>query len=135
MSARVTAIGIALLGLALAAPAAAQSGAEVAAVLPGVDARPPTPSVAERLAMIRERIQDALEYPPLARWRDTDGDALVRFEIDRAGTARGVRIVRSSGHPLLDASAVRAVENAKPLPWVYGPLEVPVRFELAETSR
>ena len=35
--------------------------------------------------------------------------------------ARNVRIVRSSGDAQLDASAVRAVETASPLPWVYDP--------------
>jgi protein TonB len=131
--ARDVAVLLAVAGLALAAPVSAQLAAEVAAVIPSVDARPATPSVAERLAIIRERIQGALEYPSLARWRDSDGDALVRFEIDHTGVAREIQVVRSSGYPLLDASAIRAVENAKPLPWVYGPLEVPVRFELADS--
>jgi len=119
-----------LLALPFAGSAAADSS-EVAVVLPSVDARPATPSVTERLAIIRKRIQSALEYPPLARLRESDGDALVRFEIDHTGVAREIEVVRSSGYPLLDASAIRAVQNAKPLPWVYGPLEVPVRFELA----
>ncbi len=116
-----------------AAGSAAADSSELAAVVPSVDARPATRSVAQRLAIIRERIQNALEYPALARLRDSDGDALVRFEIDHTGVAREIQVVRSSGYPLLDASAVRAVENAKPLPWVYGPLEVPVRFELANS--
>jgi TonB family protein len=104
--------------------------AEVAAVILFDDAMPYGPSVADRLAIIREKIQNALEYPPLARLLDSDGDALVRFEIDRSGTAQNVRVVQSSGHDRLDTSAVRAVETASPLPWVYGPLEVPVHFEL-----
>jgi len=103
---------------------------EVAAVILFDDAMPQGPSVADRLAIIREKIQSALEYPPLARLHESDGDALVRFEIDRSGNARNVRLVRSSGHDRLDTSAVRAVETANPLPWVYGPLEVPVHFEL-----
>jgi len=94
------------------------------------DAMPQGPSVAERLAIIREKIQQALEYPPLARLHDSDGEALLRFEIDRSGVARDVRVVRSSGHEQLDTSAVRAVQQASPLPWVYGQLEVPVHFEL-----
>ena len=110
---------------------AAADAPEVAAVILSEDAIPQGPSVADRLAIIRARIQNVLEYPPLARLHDSDGNALVRFEIDREGTARDVRVVRSSGHPQLDASAVRAVESASPLPWVYGPLEVPVHFELA----
>ncbi len=96
------------------------------------DAMPQGPSVAERLAIIREKIQQALEYPPLARLHASDGDALVRFEVDHSGVARDVRVVRSSGHQRLDDSAVRAVQEARPLPWVYGPLEVPVHFELIE---
>ena len=109
---------------------AAMESTEVAAVIFSDDAMPRGPSVASRLAIIREKIQKALEYPPLARLHDSDGDALVRFEIDRSGSAQNIRLVRSSGHDRLDTSAVRAVETASPLPWVYGPLEVPVHFEL-----
>ena len=109
---------------------ASADSTEVAAVILSDDAMPRGPSVADRLAIIREKIQNALEYPPLARLHDSDGDALVRFEIDRSGVARDVRVARSSGHERLDTSAVRAVEAASPLPWVYGPLEVPVHFKL-----
>ena len=112
------------------APAASVGSAEVAAVILSDDAMPQGQSVADRLAIIREKIQNALEYPPLARLYDSYGDALVRFEIDRSGSAENIRVVRSSGHDRLDTSAIRAVETASPLPWVYGPLEVPVHFEL-----
>ena len=111
---------------------ASTDSTEVAAMILSDDAMPRGPSVASRLAIIREKIQNALEYPPLAQLRESDGDALVRFEIDRSGSAQNVRLVRSSGHARLDTSAVRAVETANPLPWVYGPLEVPVHFELTE---
>ena len=109
---------------------ASADSTEVAAVILSDDAMPRGPSIADRLAIIREKIQTALEYPPLAQLHDSDGDALVRFEIDRSGSAQNVRLVRSSGHVRLDTSAVRAVETANPLPWVYGPLEVPVHFKL-----
>jgi len=108
---------------------AANSNEGAAAILFD-DAMPNGPSVADRLAVIREKIQDALEYPPLARLLETDGDALIRFDIDPSGNAKNIRVVQSSGHDRLDISAVRAVETASPLPWVYGPLEVPVHFEL-----
>jgi protein TonB len=98
---------------------------------PAVDLAPTGPSIEARLAEIRRRIQAALEYPPLARWQDLQGDALVRFEIGAEGRAEGVRVVRSSGEPLLDVAAARAVLAAGVLPRVYGPLEVPVSFELA----
>jgi TonB family protein len=108
---------------------AANSNEGAAAILFD-DAMPNGPSVADRLAVIRDKIQHALEYPPLARLLESDGDALVRFEIDPSGIAQNIRVVQSSGHDRLDTSAVRAVETASPLPWVYGPLEVPVHFEL-----
>ncbi len=109
---------------------ASTDSTDVAAVILSDDAMPRSPSVADRLAIIREKIQNALEYPPLARLLESDGDALVRFEIDRSGTAQNIRVVQSSGHDRLDTSAVHAVETASPLPWVYGPLEVPVHFKL-----
>jgi protein TonB len=113
--------------LALAGPAPAD---EVIAV--GEDAVPVGPSVDERLAEIRRRIQAALVYPPLARLQRVEGTALVRFEIGRDGAAREVRVFRTSGKPSLDRAATRAVAAAAPLPWVYGRLEVPVRFALEE---
>jgi len=130
MSAK-AAFAIACLGLA-AGPAPAQDvGAVAEAHAPGIDLAPTGPSVESRLAEIRRRIEAALEYPPLARWQDQEGAALVRFEIGADGRARNVRISRSSGEPLLDAAAARAVVAAGVLPRVYGPLEVPVSFELA----
>jgi protein TonB len=115
-----------------ALPAAAQEPGTVAeARSPALDLAPTGPSVESRLAEIRRRIQSALEYPPLARWQDLEGATLLRFEIGADGRARDVRVLRSSGEPLLDAAAVRAVVAAGVLPRVYGPLEVPVAFELA----
>jgi protein TonB len=125
-----------LLALVLAGVSVPAAAEEVAAVESAevrfVDAVPPGPSVAERLAEIRRRIQAALVYPPLARLQRVEGTALVRFEIGRDGAAREVRVFRTSGKPSLDRSAARAVAAAAPLPWVYGRLEVPVRFALEE---
>jgi TonB family protein len=116
--------------------AAAQVG-EVSAEPPvaAVDAIPPGPSVDERLAEIRRRIQAAVEYPPIARTRGLEGVARVGFEIDpRERRAHGVRLVASSGHPLLDRAAERSVARAGTLPFVWGQLVVPVRFELDERA-
>ena len=116
--------------------AAADELPRVAAVVI-VDALPAAPSVAERLARIRERIQAALVYPPSARWRELSGVTHVRFEIDAAGRAREIETAGSSGHWLLDRAALRAVRDAAPLPYVWGRLEVPVHFDLRSggTSR
>ena len=43
-------------------------------------------------------------------------EVVVEFEILRDGTVAGVRIAQSSGVPTLDRSALRAVQDASPLP-------------------
>jgi TonB family protein len=99
---------------------------------PDVDAAPRGPSVDERLAEIRRRIQAAVVYPNTAAARQLEGVATVGFLIDReSGLAQEIRVVSSSGHPSLDRAAERSVVRAGELPWVYGHLEVPVRFNLA----
>jgi protein TonB len=40
----------------------------------------------------------------------------VTFDVDRDGTVRNVKVDASSGIPSLDRSAIRAVEEASPLP-------------------
>lgn len=124
-------LAVVCLGLAAGSATAQPGGVLAEAHRPAVDLAPSGPSVESRLAEIRRRIEAALVYPPLARWQDREGDALVRFEIGADGRAHGVRVTRSSGEPLLDAAAARAVVAAGVLPRVYGPLEVPVSFELA----
>lgn len=94
------------------------------------DAVPAGPTLDERLAEIRRRVQQALRYPALARSLDLSGETRVRFRIGRDGLARDVTVSRTSGLPLLDAAAVRAVVEAGALPRLRGPLEIPVRFEL-----
>ncbi len=107
------------------------SGAEPdSAGVPFVDAAPPGSTADQRLQEIRRRIQAVLVYPPLARSDALEGTALVHFDIKTDGTPRAVVLHRSSGRPSLDRAAVRAVVASAPLPWVYGRLEVPVRFAL-----
>lgn len=127
---RVTAV---LALLLVTAPAAA----DAPVMAPGsVDASAVGASVDERLAEIRRRIQAALRYPRRARARGLEGVATVGFEIDHhSGLAQAIRLVGSSGHPSLDRAAERSVARAGTLPWVYGWLEVPVRFDLEERRR
>jgi protein TonB len=99
-----------------------------------VDALPSGPSVDERLDEIRRRLQQAVEYPPIARRLGLTGVAWVRFSIDRAGAARDVDLARSSGHAILDRAARRTVHRAGRLPWVYGRIEVPIRFALEDPT-
>jgi TonB family protein len=96
------------------------------------DLIPLGPSVEERLAEIRRRIQEVLIYPPIARVRNLSGEALIEFEITQEGRAAGIRTARSSGSFVLDRAAERAVAEAAPLPRVYGPVSVPVSFALRD---
>ena len=112
----------------------------IGAVAPGqadeVDAPPmPGPSAHERVAEIHRRIQEAVVYPDLARRHGMVGVSRVRFEVGHEGRARNVEIAHSSGHGLLDRAAQAAVVEVAELPWVYGRLEVPVRFALERAGR
>lgn len=100
-----------------------------------VDAAPhPGPGARERIAEIQRRIQAAVIYPEFARRHGITGVSRVRFEVGDAGRALNIEVARSSGHGMLDRAARRAVVEASGLPWVYGRLEVPVRFVIDRES-
>ena len=123
------AVALALGPVRAAEPEAARARVGVATVT-FEDAAPRGPNVEERLVQIRARIQAAVVDPPLARLRRLEGEARVQFEIAPDGRAAQLALAASTGHAILDHAARAAVEAAAPLPWVYGRLEVPVRFEL-----
>jgi protein TonB len=132
--------GRALAWLLAAALAGAAGGephdpyAEGASVL-GVDGAPAGPSVAARIAEIRERLQAALVYPPSARRRGLEGTSRIQFTIGPDGHARDVRTSASSGHSVLDRAAERCAVDAGRLPRVLGRLEVPIRFSLEDARK
>jgi TonB family protein len=95
-----------------------------------VDAIAHGPSVDVRLEEIRRRIQENLAYPPLARWHDVTGAAVIEFEVTDEGRTQGVRLGQSSGAALLDNAAEHAVTTVTGLPVVHGRLSIPIRFEL-----
>jgi protein TonB len=131
---RAAALVLLLAALAPAAraedPAAPSAAAEDAAAPRVEDAQPAGPSVEERLEEIRRRLQAAVEYPPIARRMEFEGTTWLRFELDRAGVAHSREVSRSAGHDVLDRAALRTLERVGPLPWVYGRIEVPIRFAL-----
>jgi len=120
--------------LAPAPDAIADPPSVAARSVPSEDVVPRGPSLDERLAAIQRRVQAALVYPPLARLRRSEGTALLAFEIGADGRARGVAVAHSSGFAALDRAALRAVRSVDQLPYVYGRLEIPVRFELAAAT-
>ncbi|MEK8090048.1 energy transducer TonB [Thermithiobacillus plumbiphilus] len=78
----------------------------------------------------------APEYPMLARRRGWSGTVLLKVRVSASGSPREIRLLKGTGHEILDTAAQEAVQgwrfvaakrNGEPVEsWV----EVPVRFEL-----
>lgn len=76
-------------------------------------------------------------YPAEAQSRGVEGVVLLSFSVDRTGHVLSHQIVRSSGHPELDAEVTSMIERAQPLPAFPTSmtddkldLTVPIRFSL-----
>ena len=76
-------------------------------------------------------------YPARARSRGQEGEAIVRFVMDRSGQVSSVKMVRSSGSGMLDDESLELLKRAAPLPRpppaVVGEsleFSVPIRFRL-----
>ncbi|WP_417668885.1 TonB family protein [Roseibium sp.] len=67
---------------------------------------------------VRRKIRRAIRYPSAARKKGLTGNTVVSFTVDAAGRASGVRVVRSSGSPILDKAALDTVRRASPFPKV-----------------
>ncbi|MFN3447631.1 MAG: energy transducer TonB, partial [Roseococcus sp.] len=128
--------------------ASAASGARPAAtpVAAGAESAPAAPA-GEPLsaallpdsyrAALGARLRQALRYPPSARERDEEGDAILAFRVARDGSIRGAQILRSSGVAALDQEALALLARiapAPPLPETWPAAEaafvLPVRFRL-----
>lgn len=70
-------------------------------------------------------------YPAEAIARGLEGEAQVLLVLAEDGSVAGARIEESSGHPILDAAALKAVRSLRSLP-ADAPREtvLPVRFRL-----
>ncbi len=66
----------------------------------------------ENLSVIRETILSYLKYPPIARRMGWEGTVIVRFTLLPDGELEESGIERSSGHGILDRSALEAVRLA-----------------------
>jgi protein TonB len=78
-------------------------------------------------------------YPRLARERGQEGTVVLEVEVLASGRAGTVRVLRASGHELLDQAALQAVRGwvfrparrwQQPVPFV---VEIPVTFRLVES--
>ena len=68
------------------------------------------------LERVRRWIQKFQHYPQEASRRKQQGTALLEVTLARDGTVLAVAVERSSGYPLLDQAAVKAVFDASPVP-------------------
>jgi protein TonB len=108
----------------------------VGAVMVENAARVDQAHAAVQVSVPRYDINPPIAYPPLARRRNFEGTVLLDVRVSVDGRAVEVRLAQSSGHSVLDRSALLAVKgwrfepayrDAQPIEtWV----EVPVRFEL-----
>jgi protein TonB len=102
---------------------AASSGAG-AGVGPADEASLRTAYVNEYFLFIKERIVRNLVFPPAARRMGWSGKVLISFVVCRDGQVSEIRIVESTGYPVLDRSAVDTIRKVAPFP------KAPVEAEL-----
>jgi protein TonB len=62
---------------------------------------------------VLSKLRRALRYPRGGRGT---GEVSVRFTVSAAGSASGVRVVKSSGNPVFDKAAMDTVQRAAPFP-------------------
>lgn len=62
------------------------------------------------------RLRSSLRYPASARSARLKGEVHVSFVVAANGSAGSVRVVRSSGSPILDKAAMDTVRRASPFP-------------------
>ncbi len=79
---------------------------------------------ASYLEHIKNKIQNVWVYPIEAARTGQQGKLLVLFSIDKSGDLVRLKLIRSSGYPLLDNAALEAIRDASPFP------PLPRRFHL-----
>jgi len=66
--------------------------------------------------VIKQKIFSHWSYPLLAQQNFIQGDLLIVFRLDSHGTLLDSKIVRTSGHNILDEQALEAIRSAHPFP-------------------
>jgi protein TonB len=81
---------------------------------------------------IQRRIRDKLVYPAPARKAGLQGVAELSFTIHEDGRVSAVRVLKSSGHSILDEAAVETIHAAAPFPKPPAParIAIPIAFRL-----
>jgi protein TonB len=86
----------------------------------------------ENYAYIRDRILKNVGYPDMARRNDWQGKVVLSFIVTPDGSVRDLRILQSSGHRILDRSAMETVRDSAPFPRPPGEaqLVIPITYRL-----
>jgi protein TonB len=66
------------------------------------------------LGRLKRRVQRVWDYPEEAIRHGISGELLMVFTLNEAGSLAYIRLVQSSGYPILDEEALRAVKLAAP---------------------
>ncbi len=74
------------------------------------------------MKLLKDKIQNVWVYPEQARLKNQQGTLLVEFGINKNGSLAYAKVIRSSGYPILDEAAIKAIKEASP----FNPL--PERF-------
>ena len=93
------------------------------------------PNIKKYLYYVRDRLQENLAYPLMAKRLQIEGTVVVRFIIEENGSVNEdtIKIVKSSGSKILDKQAIITVKNSipfKPPPEGRIVIEIPVVFEI-----
>ncbi len=71
---------------------------------------------ASYLHKVKRKIELVWEYPKIAGEMGIQGRLFLKFEIDRSGKLKMIKLLKSSGAKILDEEAIRAVKEAAPYP-------------------
>jgi protein TonB len=66
--------------------------------------------------MVKLRMERHNSYPETAKNRQIEGQVTITFTITPGGDVGSVGVMKTSGHRALDLTALRAVQDATPLP-------------------
>ena len=72
------------------------------------------PRFLDYLARLKRRIEVEWMYPEEARQVGMGGELVLIFTLNKAGTLTNIQLVESSGFPVLDNEALRAIKTAAP---------------------
>ena len=76
----------------------------------------PVPAGQSYMELIKALVVKNLKYPPAAKINRIEGNVSVSFLISIEGDSLDINIKKSSGYPILDDGALRAIRKSEPFP-------------------